>query len=383
MTLRSKVDSDLWDAIAKSYEARDFANAVLDGMHVLTEVLRERSGCDGDGVALAGAALGGTAPKLKVNKLQTESEQNVQRGVESLARGLYQAVRNPRSHGQHLDSEDDATAILLFINYVLKIVREARAPFSLGTFMSRVTESHFVPTQRYAQLLVKEVPAGKRLPVCQQIFIERGGIDVSRARLLYDCLVPNLSEEETAALSEALSDEMVTSEDEATLRFVIGSLGRLLWPSLSEICRLRAEHQLVKSVKEGRFNAKTVKCISGSLGTWAGHITHHISLKDELWRAVAERLRSEDSFARDYALRFFAPYADRAGLQEPPVSLVVALNEGLRAGDIRFKEVVEAYGTAHGGERAEPDPWSEPFIEALNGFENKADTPLTDDDIPF
>jgi uncharacterized protein (TIGR02391 family) len=58
--------------------------------------------------------LGGKTPRLKVNRLQTESEQNVQKGIEALLRGIYQAIRNPRSHGRHADEEKDMVAIILF-----------------------------------------------------------------------------------------------------------------------------------------------------------------------------------------------------------------------------------------------------------------------------
>jgi uncharacterized protein (TIGR02391 family) len=107
MNLETRLESRLWDAVQASVEARNYKSAILDAIHFLTDTIRERSGLEGDGVALVGAAFGGASPKLKVNRLQTESELNVQKGVESLLRGLYQAVRNPRAHEGVADSEPD------------------------------------------------------------------------------------------------------------------------------------------------------------------------------------------------------------------------------------------------------------------------------------
>jgi uncharacterized protein (TIGR02391 family) len=91
MNLETRLDPRLWEAVRASAEARQFSNVILDAIHFLSDVIRDRAGLEGDGVALVGQAFGGPNPKLKVNKLQTESEQNVQRGIEALLRGIYMA----------------------------------------------------------------------------------------------------------------------------------------------------------------------------------------------------------------------------------------------------------------------------------------------------
>src|SRR4051794_10855132 len=96
--------------------------AILDGRHFLGQLIRDRSGLDGDGQSLVGSAFGGANPLLKVNQLQTDSDWNLQRGVEALLRGLYQAIRNPRSHAKFSDTQEDAQALLLFINYLIGII---------------------------------------------------------------------------------------------------------------------------------------------------------------------------------------------------------------------------------------------------------------------
>lgn len=168
MNLETRLDSRLWEVVRSSLEARNYTAAILDAIHLLTDIIRERSGLEEDGVALIGSAFGGASPKLKVNRLQTESEQNVQRGTEALLRGVYQAIRNPRSHGAYHDDERTAETILLFIDYLLRIVDQSRSPFSLPTFIARVLAPDFVPTKRYAELLVNEIPAKHRLATCRE-----------------------------------------------------------------------------------------------------------------------------------------------------------------------------------------------------------------------
>lgn len=114
MNLETKLDPRVWEAVRETYQARNFTSAILDAMHFLSDLLRERTGLESDGVALVGEAFGGSSPKLKVNALQSESDRSVQKGVEQLLRGIYQAIRNPRSHGKIDDTEDDSQAIITF-----------------------------------------------------------------------------------------------------------------------------------------------------------------------------------------------------------------------------------------------------------------------------
>src|SRR5215510_3045405 len=115
MNLETSIRGDLWNAIRSSYESRNFSSAVLDAIHYLGDLIRERTALETDGATLIGQAFGGESPKLQVTKLRTESERNVQRGIEQILRGIYQGIRNPRSHEKHSDIEADAVAIIVFI----------------------------------------------------------------------------------------------------------------------------------------------------------------------------------------------------------------------------------------------------------------------------
>jgi len=61
-------------------------------MHVITTVLREKSGVDGDGAPLVGKSLGGDGPPIRLNSLQTDSERNIQKGFDAILRA-YSALQ--------------------------------------------------------------------------------------------------------------------------------------------------------------------------------------------------------------------------------------------------------------------------------------------------
>jgi uncharacterized protein (TIGR02391 family) len=154
MNLQTHIQNNLWLAIQSTYETGNYSHAILDAIHYLSNVLREKTGVDGDGATLVGQALGGDSPRLRINKLQTETEKNEQRGFENILRGIYQAIRNPRSHEQIGDSQDNADAIIYFVNYILGIIEKSEEPFVLTKFISRVFDPDFYKTQRYVELLV-------------------------------------------------------------------------------------------------------------------------------------------------------------------------------------------------------------------------------------
>jgi uncharacterized protein (TIGR02391 family) len=392
MNLETRLEPPLWEAVRASIEARNFSAAVLDSIHYLSDVIRERSGLEGDGVALVGAAFGGNAPKLKVNRLQTESEQNVQRGVEALLRGVYQAIRNPRSHGTTQDDERNAVAIILFVDYLLRIVDQSRTPFTLASFVARVFDPHFVPKALYAELLVKEIPEKQKLAVCREVFARRSEANTTNTAVFCRALLAKMTPDEVDEFYELVSEELTVTEDDDTVRFALGSLPAEHWKKVSEVARVRVENKLVTSVKAGKYNKATGRCLSGGLGTWATSVVDQFVLADDLWRAVAMKLRSTEALERDYVINYFTTHIERCfEAVGPPLPIIAAVNQGLREGDVRFKELVTTWSWEFSSgdmkERAEDSPWRKPFKVALDKFmqavEEPPMEPITDDDIPF
>jgi len=386
MNLETRLEPRLWEAVRASVEARKFTGAILDAIHLLSDVIRERSGLEGDGVPLVGAAFGGASPKLKVNRLQTESGQNVQRGVEALLRGVYQAIRNPRSHGVHQDDERDADAILPFVDYLLRVVDQSRSPFSLPVFVARVLDPDFVPKERYATLLVNEIPANRRLMTCREVFARRSEADGAKVIFFFAAILKAMTPEDVGELCEVISEDLRQTDDEDTIRFVLRVFPPDLWPRLDEVARLRIENKLIRSVADGKWVQRQNRCTGGALGTWSTNIIEHFTLRDDLWRALTDKLESSEIEQQDYVFKYFMHHADHC-FDAPPVNLVLAVNRGLESGDSRFKEAAERWRFDAALESRESEhPWRKPFAPALASFTPASgvrESEITDEDIPF
>ena len=135
-----------------------FADAILEAIKELTSIIREKGEVDGDGVSLAGQVLGGQSPKIKLNKMESASETDEQRGFEQLLRGIYMGIRNPRTHETYDDTKETADAVIVFVDLVHKKIRATESFFELDDFKKRVFDRFFVEKDDYAELIVGEVP---------------------------------------------------------------------------------------------------------------------------------------------------------------------------------------------------------------------------------
>lgn len=106
----------------------DYFTAVFEAVKGLAEYTRERSGLDLDGHQLVDAALLGSSPRLAINKLETETELNEQRGLANIMKGIFSAFRNPAAHEPRVIWEvTEADALDLFATLSLVYRRLEKA----------------------------------------------------------------------------------------------------------------------------------------------------------------------------------------------------------------------------------------------------------------
>lgn len=377
MNLETKLDSRVWAAIESTYEGRNYTNAILDATYFLSGLIREKTGLESDGVALVGQAFGGKAPKLKVGKLQSESDWNVQKGLEQILRGFYLAIRNPRSHEKYADSKEDADSLILFINHLVKIIDQSKPPFTKSAFINRVFDADFVENQRYAQLLVNEIPPKQKLEVLIDVYRKKETGDGEKLRYFFNEVYSQLTEEEKAQVHEMVSEELKQTDDETTIRLVLQILPAKCWPAYSEVARLRVENKLIQAIRTGRYDPEAKRCTSGALGTWASGRLEYFALKKDLLGVLLDKLESTNRREQDYVFKFFF-YHFPDIFEVPTPWMVQIVNKGLESGDVRFNDAMSYYM------QMGPDSWKRPFQKAYNEFQEVEPTPEPDDDdLPF
>jgi len=393
MSLQTQISNELWDVIASQYEDGNFSHAILEAIHLLTSVLREKSGTDGDGVPLVGQALGGDAPKLRINAFQSETDKNIQRGIEHILRGVYLAIRNPRSHNQFKDSQQDADSIIHFLDFILRLLNASREAFTIEKFVLSASDPDFVESKRYAEILAAEIPAGRRGDAITALFKARDTVEMNKLRYLVPSLLSLLSEVQLAEYLGAVSDELRTVTEDKSIRTSLQMLTPDLWSRIAEPARLRVENKLIRDVSEGEIlqNGKTTR----GLGTWSRRFMKRFALRPEAAQVLLNKLEDTDQDDRRYVARYFFSVLPEILSDEGEMRRGIrAIGSAIRDGDINIREAVVDNILQF------PTPWQNSLAEELKDLSSTSNpaviladgTPIleaqqtaeiTDDDIPF
>ncbi|MFZ5629327.1 MAG: TIGR02391 family protein [Spirochaetota bacterium] len=373
-SINIELRQDLLDAIQGNYDKNNFTETITDAIIFLSSTIRNRANLDLDGVALIGKAFGSEEPVLKINSLRTESEKNAQRGFEHLLRGVFQGIRNPRSHEKHSDNRETCHSVVAIVNYALNIVESSTERFSLDKFMMMVLDEDFVETQEYSDLVTKDIPSSRIEEVLKSVVLS--DITVSRARLIIQSIQGRMNEKQQADFCEEFSNLLAHTTDEKIIRLATKVFQKEKWLSLSPLARIRIENKLLKSAAAGKYDENKSICKEGALGTWLSNILPHIQDIAEFDRILVNKLSSSSTWSKHYIQYYFGEYIYEMhkklgkallhcivhGLEkgDKVIYEIVTMNQALIEGDAHIPEIKVAY---------------ENFSERKVSFD--------DDDIPF
>ena len=393
MNLSTEISQELWLAVESAYEAGNYSHAILDAVHYLSSILRERAGVDGDGASLVTQALGGDSPRLRVNSLQTDTERNVQKGLEQIIRGVYLGIRNPRSHERTTDTKRTADSIIVFLDYLLALLIASREAFTAEHFMAQVLDPEFVDSARYAELLVGRIPPMRRGDAIIALYQSRYQVDLKKSRHLIEALLEGLSDAQLNSYLAVVSEELRTVTDDASIRTSLQMLTPEMWSRLDEVAKLRIENKLILGIRDGEVLSSGT--VTQPLATWSGKFIKAFSLRRDAARVIANKLEGFDADDRNYVAKYFMHFLPEIFSDEPLMNRCIrAIVSAIQSDDTNVRT------TLLGSIRNYPQDWQtnlavafkdqtdpeKPAIWLDDGtpFLSSPDQPeLSDDDIPF
>lgn len=378
MTLQNEIDIELWETVKKNYEAENYTGAILDSILRLTDTIRNKTGIEGDGASLIGQAFGGDNPRIKLNKLQTDSEKDAQRGVQEILRGIYTAIRNPRSHDAATDKKQTADVIIVFLNYLLSLIDKSKLNFDEKDFLKRVFDHYYVKSSEYSNLLVQEIPKRQRADIAITTILKRNDGDIISLGYFLASLLKNLEDSELSRVYKVISDELRTTVEQKDIRYLVNICPGKYWGKIEKSVRLRTENILYEDFSNIIYDASSGNCGShGALSTWitADHLSNFHELIKWTEKTV-DMLKGGDENLIAYINRFFWDkicYANKANITWP---LKNYFRDALKNGDREIISKLEEEITCD-----EEHPWWKVFEEELKKYPDiKA---IKVDELPF
>lgn len=323
MVLNNEIEAELWQVISKNYEAENYKGAIIDSIFMLTDTIRNKTGLEGDGASLIGQAFGGDNPRIKLNKLQTDSDKDVQRGIQDILRGVYTAIRNPRSHESVVDEKETADSIIVFINYLLSLIDNSKLSFEEGEYLKRVFDPYYVKSREYSKLLVEEIPKRQRANIAISVILKRLQGDIYSLSYFIEALLKELEDKDISRLFKVISDELRTTTEEKDIRYMLNIIPGIYWDRIDKAVRMRIENILYEDYSRVFYDpSNDAFGEHGALSTWITE--EHMKLFNDIhkWtRKTIEMMECDDNaikaFIDNYSFFEKIMYANREDITFP------------------------------------------------------------------
>lgn len=366
MDLENSIRTELWNAVEESYSNQDYTAAILDAISLVTDTLRDKTGLDGDGEELVGKALGFSKdkpPLLAVNKLQTQTERDIQVGLRETLKGIYSLIRNPRSHERYEDKQKTADAIILFADYLLSFLGESQQSFTPEGFLLGVTDPYFALDDEYVAGLVATIPVRKLYDTLVTVYRNKFWAKSDNYALVIKVILKKIDERQVSDFLQVVSNDLQQTTNEVEIVLIIKVLPAELWQRLDSLPRIRIENELLTTLRDATYDPETKKTNSAT-STWIAVLARQFHTKDKLRIVILAKLRNEDFNHHDFIANYLIDRFPDIFEGEQNVRICArALAGALRRGNYFLKERIVAFI-----KNGPPQDWIDEFASAFEEF---------------
>ncbi|KYP79599.1 TIGR02391 family protein [Ferroacidibacillus organovorans] len=310
------VSEDVWSVARDNYERGSYTNSITNSLQYVNEIVREKSGLSLDNTKLMDEAFLGQSPKLKINKLQTQTEKDIQAGVGYLLKGLCLAVRNPRAHERYNDNKEVADTIIQFVSYVLDFVRNSKQPSLVEDWLEFVFDENFNNSKEYSKIVLQEIPEKKKYELLVNIFRFRERARENQLNNLINELMESITSDECDEFIYNLNKELLQCADNTELRMFLSIYPPEKWSLLVPITRLKIEHMVKKSLEQAKMVGQYADPFDndsweyhcnqqGVLSTFGTNSVTYFETKEEILTILGHKLSDEDPDIRSFVIEHY------------------------------------------------------------------------------
>jgi len=215
MDIKVEINEEMYQFIASNYEKDNYSAAIIDSIIYLFNLIRSLSGNDIDGPALvANAFENQPKPTLKFNRMETPSEIDENKGLILTLKGIYQGIRNPRSHAKYYDSKEECDMIIVMINYFVTKINATQNLLDIEKYSESIFDKLFAKNDKYAESFVDKIPDRDMSRTAIYIMKERSKGDPKNLQFFFKAIFKKAKPEQIREILEYISDELLKAQDD-------------------------------------------------------------------------------------------------------------------------------------------------------------------------
>lgn len=298
----------LKDNIRSHYEAKDYTEVVRDAILCMCNEVRKKSDLiDADGVDLINKAFSEKSPLIKINKLETDTDKNKQRGINDLSKGLIEYFRNPMSHSKQEYSKSVADAILTLLDEViLEEIVDSKSINSIDDWYSEIINELTPNTERYAKNLVETIPSNKRYELSIMLYRNRNKLSKLKDKII-DALVTTLTVDDFQEYCNVIEKDLFGAINEELVISALKFISNSIWNSFSDLTKSKLEDMVLEDVSTLEFDyyqdyeigyveqENGYKLLESSL-----HIIKNFSNKNDIFDILFDKIRTGNEYTEKH-----------------------------------------------------------------------------------
>lgn len=344
MINKERLYPDFWKCINLHYEKECYEDVLKDACFYLIELIQNKSeNYDMDGEKLITYVFSEKNPKLLINKNQTISEQDEQRGYGFLIRGLICSIRNPLSHSKNIEySKEKVDSILMFINDIILPKLDDTKEFGyVDNWFEFVFVENTNDGEKYSNKILDNISKKDRFELMKEIVEKLDEIEEGKYKYFINRLYNELTIKSKNEIIILLNRKLIKVQDDHYLRMFFNHFDPKIWKKLDELVTARIEEIVFDSIKSGRmvpspFTDREELPTDSYLSTWVTDWIESFSNYDEIIECLISKL--DDKSTGKYALEYFCLDISK---KEVILKYSKTILRGLKNGKTCYKELLD------------------------------------------
>lgn len=183
--------------------------------------------------------------------------------------------------------------------------------FTVDSFLEVVFDNDFVASDKYAELLVAEIPKARQFDVLVEIYRRKNEGNGYYLAYIVKSLLKALNEQQLDDFMLIVSEELKTTRVDKMIRLNFQLLPPEYWLKISEISRMRIENKILNYIEKAKaffdVNQGSVRTSNneGALATWTTEFIKYFSDKYQLRYTLINKLEKDEDEALFVVAFFF------------------------------------------------------------------------------